>query len=134
MTSVDSNFNFLCGRPHGDGPPPPVHMRPPEPDPPPPPCGRHKWMVPYFSGGRSRLGPAINWVQRVLKFMLQSPDFSTHSLTLRVQPGFTGVEVGSATIRLRTFRLRHFVYRHFVYYCIPGYGRPGLYVTSFTFL
>src|SRR6218665_1302653 len=31
MTSVDSNFNFLCGRPHGAGPP--VHMRPPEPDP-----------------------------------------------------------------------------------------------------
>src|SRR6218665_3412455 len=47
MTSVDSNFNFLCGRPHGDGPPPPVHMRPPEPDPLPPPCGRHKWMAPY---------------------------------------------------------------------------------------
>src|SRR6218665_1663274 len=33
MTSVDSNFNFLCGRPHGAGPPPPVHMRPPEPSP-----------------------------------------------------------------------------------------------------
>src|SRR6218665_1361060 len=31
MTSVDPNFNFLCGRPHGTGPP--VHMRPPEPDP-----------------------------------------------------------------------------------------------------
>src|SRR6218665_1203369 len=31
MTSVDSNFNFLCGRPHGAGPP--VHMRPSEPDP-----------------------------------------------------------------------------------------------------
>src|SRR6218665_971016 len=28
MTSVDSNFNFLCGRPHGAGPP-----RPPEPGP-----------------------------------------------------------------------------------------------------
>ena len=49
MTSVDSNFNFQCGRPHGAGPPeahPPVHMRPPEPDPLPPPCGRHKWMAP----------------------------------------------------------------------------------------
>jgi len=33
MTSVDSNFNFLCGRPHGAGPPPPVHLHPPEPDP-----------------------------------------------------------------------------------------------------
>src|SRR6218665_172132 len=33
MTSMDSNFNFLCGRPHGAGPPPPIHMRPPEPDP-----------------------------------------------------------------------------------------------------
>src|SRR6218665_942271 len=33
MTSVDSNLNFLCGRPHGAGPPSPVHMRPPEPDP-----------------------------------------------------------------------------------------------------
>jgi len=34
MTSVDSNFNFLCGRPHGAGPLPfPVHLRPPEPDP-----------------------------------------------------------------------------------------------------
>jgi len=29
MTSVDSNFNFLCGRPHGLDPLP----RPPEPDP-----------------------------------------------------------------------------------------------------
>ena len=45
MTSVDSNFNFLCGRPHGAGPPPHVHMRLPEPDP--PLCGRHKWMAPY---------------------------------------------------------------------------------------
>jgi len=44
MTSVDSNFNFLCGRPHGAGPLPP---RPPEPDP--PPCGRHKWMAPFLS-------------------------------------------------------------------------------------
>src|SRR6218665_694910 len=29
MTSVDSNFNFLCGRRHGAGPPPPstcVHL------------------------------------------------------------------------------------------------------------
>src|SRR6218665_3488335 len=29
MTSVDSNFNLLCGRPHGAGPPPPsicVHV------------------------------------------------------------------------------------------------------------
>ena len=33
MTSVDSNFNFLCGRPHEAWPPPPVHMRPPEPEP-----------------------------------------------------------------------------------------------------
>src|SRR6218665_2811629 len=34
MVSLDSNFNFLCGRPHGAGAPlPPVHMRPPEPDP-----------------------------------------------------------------------------------------------------
>ena len=31
--SVDSNFNFLCGRPHGAWPPDPVHMRPPEPIP-----------------------------------------------------------------------------------------------------
>jgi len=31
MTSADSNFNFLCGRPHGAWPPSPVHMRPPEP-------------------------------------------------------------------------------------------------------
>ena len=44
MTSVDSNFNFRCGRSHGTEPPSPVHMRPPEPDPSPP-CGRHKWMA-----------------------------------------------------------------------------------------
>jgi len=44
MTSVDSNFNFLCGRPHGAYPP--VRMRPPEPDTLPPLCGRHKWMAP----------------------------------------------------------------------------------------
>ena len=31
--SVDSHFNFLCGRLHGLDPLPPVHMRPPEPDP-----------------------------------------------------------------------------------------------------
>src|SRR6218665_4119811 len=43
MTSVDSNFNFLCGRPHGAGPPPPVHL---SLTPLPPPCGRHKWMAP----------------------------------------------------------------------------------------
>src|SRR6218665_1992933 len=30
--SVDFNFNFLCGRPHGGWTPSPVHMRPPEPD------------------------------------------------------------------------------------------------------
>src|SRR6218665_279124 len=45
MTSLDSNFNFLCGRPHGAGPPLPpstcVHLSPT----PPPPCGRHKWMA-----------------------------------------------------------------------------------------
>src|SRR6218665_3005141 len=44
MTSVDSNFNFLCGRPNGAGPPSPIHMRPPELD---PPCGHHKWIAPY---------------------------------------------------------------------------------------
>jgi len=33
MRSVDSNFNFLCGRPHGAGSPSLVHMRQPEPDP-----------------------------------------------------------------------------------------------------
>jgi len=47
MTSVDSNFNFMCGRPHGAGPTSPVQMRPPEPDPLPHPCGRHKWMAPF---------------------------------------------------------------------------------------
>jgi len=41
MTSVDSNFNFLRGRPHGAGP-----LRPHEPDSLPPPYGRHKWMAP----------------------------------------------------------------------------------------
>jgi len=44
MTSVDSNFNFLCGRPHGSLPPPPstcVHLSLT------PPCGRPKWMPPY---------------------------------------------------------------------------------------
>jgi len=36
------NFNFLCGHPHGDWPPPSVHLS--LTPPPPPPCGRHKWM------------------------------------------------------------------------------------------
>src|SRR6218665_266672 len=49
MTSVDSNFNFLCGHPHRAGPPSPIHMRPPEPDLLPPPCGRHKWMAPNMT-------------------------------------------------------------------------------------
>ena len=44
MTSVDSNFNFLCGRAHGSWPPRPhastwAWSLPP-------PCGRHKWMAP----------------------------------------------------------------------------------------
>src|SRR6218665_3203514 len=43
MMSVDSNFNFPCGRPHGANPLP----RTPEPDPLPPPCGRHKPKTPY---------------------------------------------------------------------------------------
>src|SRR6218665_2662672 len=47
MTSVDSNCNFLCGRPHGAGPPlfpsTCVHL---SPTPLSPPCGRHKWMAP----------------------------------------------------------------------------------------
>src|SRR6218665_1944771 len=50
MTSVGSNFDFLCGGPHRAGPPPPVHMRPPEPDPLPPPRVRHKWMAPKDMG------------------------------------------------------------------------------------
>ena len=45
--SVDSNFNFLCGRSHGAGPPLPpstcVHL---SLTPSHPPCGRHKWMAP----------------------------------------------------------------------------------------
>jgi len=42
MTLVDSNFNFLCGRPHGVGPPSTcVHLSLA----PSPPCGRHKWMA-----------------------------------------------------------------------------------------
>ena len=48
MTSVDSNFNFLCGRPHGLDP----SLRPHAstwPWPPPPPCGCHKWMAPRQS-------------------------------------------------------------------------------------
>jgi len=45
MTSVDSNFNFLCGRPHGAW-----STRPHASTwawTPPPPCGRHKWMASY---------------------------------------------------------------------------------------
>src|SRR6218665_1296785 len=62
MTSVDSNFNFLCGRPQGAGPPPPAPMRPPEADPLPPPCGCHKWMAPYWSTSRF-MGPHLGiWI------------------------------------------------------------------------
>jgi len=42
MTSVDSNFTFLCGRPHGAG-----HSPRPHASTWPPPCGRHKRMAPY---------------------------------------------------------------------------------------
>ena len=45
MTSVDFNFNFLCGHPQGAGPLP----RPPEPDPLAPPCGHHKRMAPSWT-------------------------------------------------------------------------------------
>ena len=41
MMSVDSNFNFLCGRPHGAWPP---SSHPRSTWAWPPPCGRHKWM------------------------------------------------------------------------------------------
>jgi len=44
MTSVDSNFNFLYGRPHG------ARLLPPSTWAwlPPPACGHHKWMAPYL--------------------------------------------------------------------------------------
>src|SRR6218665_3956067 len=71
MMSVDSNFNFLCGRPHGAGPPPPVHMRPPEPDPLPPPCGRHKWMAPNIN---SRLMVKV----KMQKTLYTQPGYSVH--------------------------------------------------------
>src|SRR6218665_3169215 len=48
MTSVDSKFNFPCGRPHGVEPPPRftcVRLSLTSS----PPCGRHKWMAPYIS-------------------------------------------------------------------------------------
>ena len=43
MTSVDYNFNFLCGHPRPLPPSTCVHLSLT----PPPPCGRHKWMAPY---------------------------------------------------------------------------------------
>jgi len=49
MTSVQSNFNFLCGRPHGDWPPSPrPHASTLAWPTLPPPCGRHKWMAPFL--------------------------------------------------------------------------------------
>jgi len=47
MTSVDSNFNFLCGHPHGAWPPPRPHAST-WAWPFPPPCIRHKWMAPNW--------------------------------------------------------------------------------------
>jgi len=49
MTSVDSNFNFLYGRPHGAWPLPPstcvyLCLTPLTP-----PCGHHKWMSPMYT-------------------------------------------------------------------------------------
>jgi len=44
MTSVDFNFNFLCGRPHGLDPLPRPHASTWAWS---PPCGCHKWMAPY---------------------------------------------------------------------------------------
>ena len=44
MTSVDSNFNFLCGRPPGG-----LNRLTPLPTS----CGRRKWMAPYVNRGRS---------------------------------------------------------------------------------
>src|SRR6218665_829098 len=67
MTSVDSNFHFLCERPHGAGPPSPLHMCPPEPDPLPPPCGRHKWMAPYI------LSTTIISISLFLHLVLMAP-------------------------------------------------------------
>src|SRR6218665_986530 len=82
MTSMDSNFNFLCGRPHGAGPPPLVHMHPPEPDPLPPLCGRHKWMAPYQKTATGRgcshqtrlmfscLEPRLKWAIRPFRSLV----------------------------------------------------------------
>jgi len=69
MTSVDSDFKFLCGRPHGAGPSAPVHMRPPEPDP--PLCGHHKWMAPYQISQYAP-GEQFSVVGRKLRQNLQS--------------------------------------------------------------
>src|SRR6218665_1545234 len=66
MTSADSNFNFLCGRPHGAGPPPStcVHLSLT-----PPPCGRHKWMAPYVIA--IFLGPHVGYT-KLLCFLCDS--------------------------------------------------------------
>jgi len=49
MTSVDYNFNFLCGRPHGAWPPSPSPHASTWAWPPSPLCcGRHKWMAPTW--------------------------------------------------------------------------------------
>ena len=79
MTSVNSNLNFLCGRPHGAGPP--VHMRPPEPDP--PPCGRHKWMAPYSTNLHEA---EIVESMRILGVVLRQDLKMTNTLTTSLQP------------------------------------------------
>src|SRR6218665_676800 len=101
MTSVDSNFNFLCGRPHGLDPPPPVHMRPPEPDPLP-------LRVDVINGWPLRLAPKLLGQYNVGIHGLHSLGIDTRStaknivimLTLMVQDGFTLVQNPSELVSL----------------------------------
>src|SRR6218665_1237882 len=82
MSSVDSNFNFLCGRPHGAGPHPPstcVHLslHPPSPSPchnlshisEPPPKVRHTSRNPLkilMPGFNNYIGLLLNFVSSIL--------------------------------------------------------------------
>jgi len=71
MTSVDSNFNFLCGRSHGAWPP--IPMRPPEPDP-------SVWMS-YMDGPLCEL-PLTLGLWRLSEELLLIQEFVIKILTI----------------------------------------------------
>ena len=93
MMSVDSNFNFLCGRPHGAWPPrlsTCVHL---SLTPLPPPCGHHIWMAPYIqhyiiSTAGSAWSKSLSIIRPVVLNLFKRAKTQEKSMTTHRTPHF----------------------------------------------